>query len=140
MPDEPITTKLPRAVEIPKELAVDLASTNFGQVLTNPLYSKVIRTALGMLIAFIGTKVFKAETDSIAVQDYVELVMILFSAIGIVWFRWVSTKSIASVGQVAADLLPVIQKAATPEVRNDLLQVVRTNNPKVYEHLMLILK
>ena len=47
----------------------------------------------------------KAETDSIAVQDYVELVMILFSAIGIVWFRWVSTKSIASVGQVAADLL-----------------------------------
>lgn len=114
-------------------LLKDLADTNFGEVLTNPLYSRVVRSALGLAITFVGTKVFKAEASAIAVQDYVELALVLIGVVSVIWYRWKTTHSIRSVSEVADELLPLLQRAATPAIQKDLLEVIRARNQKVYD-------
>lgn len=119
-------------------LATELAATNFGQVLTNPLYSNVIRWALGLLVSFIGTKFFKADEATLATQDWVEMIIVFIGIVGVIYYRFVSTHQITSVVAAAEQVLPVLEKAATPAIRGALMDLLKQRNPKVYEAVVQI--
>lgn len=124
---------------VPQTLAVELAATDFGSIVTNPLFSRVIQSVLGMVVVFIGTKVFKMQEADIHVQDYVELLVVLIGSIAAVWYRMKSKGAIKDPVAMAQDLLPTLQQAVSPAVRRDLLNLIQIKNPKVYEILKQML-
>lgn len=126
-----------KPVEVPSnEYLTMVAETNFGSVYTNPLLSRVVRYALGLIITFAGTKLFKADANTINVQDYVELAMVVIGSCCIIWYRWKSTHTIMSVTQAADKLMPVLEKAITPSMQASLINTVREKNAKVADLLV----
>lgn len=117
-----------------------VAETNFGNVYTNPLLSKVIRYALGLLITFVVSKVIKADAATINVQDYVELSMVVVGSCFIIWHRWKSTKEITSTSAAVDKLLPVLEAAVTPAMREQLLDTLRAKNPALADAVVGELK
>ena len=83
-------------IQLPTELLQEIASTNFGQYYTNPLFSTTIRAVLGLALTFLSAKVFKAEVDQTQLQDWVELVVVLGTLGYIAWARYRSTHQIGS--------------------------------------------
>lgn len=143
MPPDPTSTPDPAAVaptpQLPPQLALALAKTDFGPILTSPLFSRVIQSSLGMLVMFVGTKVFKLQEADIHVQDYVELLIVILGSILAIVYRIKSQGSIQDPVAAAKELLPLLQQAVTPQVRQDLMKLVQQKNPKVYEALQLML-
>lgn len=133
MPDAPPSLAPAPPPPLSPEIATQLASTNFGQVLTNPLYSNVIRWALGMLVTFIGTKFFKADEATLAVQDWVEMIIVFAGIVGVIYYRFTSTHQITSAASAANQVLPALAVAATPQIRAALMSLLKERNPKVYD-------
>lgn len=138
MPDAPPSLAPAPPPPLSPEIATQLASTNFGQVLTNPLYSNTIRYALGLLVTFIGTKFFKADEATLATQDWVELLMVFIGVVGVVYYRFTSTHQITSAATAASQVLPAIAVAATPQIRAALMGLLKERNPKVYDAVVQI--
>jgi len=118
---------------IPASLASELATTSFGKVITNPLASRVIQYALGLIITFISSKVFKSESAPINLQDYVEISMVVLGSVAVIWYRFKATHTIATVVSTVQELVPIFEKVTTPGVKRDLMNVLETQNPKVAE-------
>lgn len=126
--------------ELPPQLLEEIAKTNFGSVYTSPLQSAIIRWAIGLLITVVGTRVFKAELGGEQVAMWVEFTMALLACGMIIVHRLRSGTPIKTLEQAAQDLLPVLDQAATPEVRNDLLNVVKSANPKLHATVVALMK
>ena len=114
---------------IPPELLKEIATTNFGQIYTNPLYSNVIRWALGVMITFAATNLFGQEVAGEQVKSWAEFVIVMIGLIAIVWHRLKSNTTIKSLDQAVADLLPVFESAADERVQHDLVAALRKVNP-----------
>jgi hypothetical protein len=119
----------PSAVTLPAALLQEVAQTNFGQIYTSPLQSRTIQYVIGLAVSFVGAKIFKATLNTEQVQDWVELVGVLFAAGVVAWSRWRTTHTIMSVKDAVASLIPTFEKAATPQIRAELVQAVKNVNP-----------
>ena len=114
---------------IPPELLKEIATTNFGQIYTNPLYSNVIRWALGVMITFAATNLFGQEVAGAQVTSWVELIVVTVGLVAVIYHRLKSSTAIKSMDQAVADLLPVFESAADDRVQHDLVAALRKVNP-----------
>lgn len=120
--------------------AVELAQTNFGKIITNPLASRTIRWLLGLLVSVLATKVFKIEAGTLPMEDWIELVMVLIASGAVAWYRFKATGQIGTVATAVEELLPVVQRATTPAMRQNVLDLIKSKNSKVHEAIVEVLK
>lgn len=120
--------------------AVELAQTNFGKIITNPFASRTIRWLLGLLVSVLATKVFKIEAGTLPMEDWIELAMVLIAGGAVAWYRFKATGQISTVATAVEELLPVVQRATTPAMRQNVLDLIKSKNSKVHEAIVEVLK